>query len=265
VARLARRGTFLDRCLFHVDRGPVLLAGIVGAILSVLFAESYRAVVPSAESQQLAVARNATSDLKNALTSQGNALRLEVAGYQGQLEKERNESADRERSHLAQLLELNAKLDPFIKTAIARYPGLGVDEALERLRGQLEEVRAMASPPRLLYRSHAVERRGQHLVLSVRLAPSKNVPLGALVFVAALPPSSPAIITSFWPTLDGGAFLSGDNSKKIAEDGKKARLEYSLLGAGLATLELEVTAETEVRLEGNHDLQPLKFVIRAPP
>jgi len=32
----------------------------------------------------------------------------------------------------------------------------------------------------------------------------------------------------------------------------------------LATFELEVTAETGLRLEGNHELEPVKLSIKAP-
>ena len=31
-------------CLFHVDRGPLFLAGMVGAVLSLMVSEGYRAI-----------------------------------------------------------------------------------------------------------------------------------------------------------------------------------------------------------------------------
>jgi len=93
----------------------------------------------------------------NRLESEASTLRQEVTRYQSQLEEQARGSVERERHHAAELAKLNAKLEPFIRVAVARYPGLEVEDALGKLRNGIEEVRAIASPPVLSYVSHLVQ------------------------------------------------------------------------------------------------------------
>src|SRR4029077_17183339 len=65
-------------CIFHVDRGPILLAGVVGAVLSLFVSEVYRSAVPSAETQLLVAARRETSDLKKSFTERQERLSVQV-------------------------------------------------------------------------------------------------------------------------------------------------------------------------------------------
>lgn len=147
-------------CVFHVEPTPLILAGVVGAVLSVGVSEVFRIIVPSSESRQLTVARRQTGELRtgmNRLESEASTLRQEVTRYQSQLEEQARGSVERERHHAAELAKLNAKLEPFIRVAVARYPGLEVEDALGKLRNGIEEVRAIASPPVLSYVSHLVQ------------------------------------------------------------------------------------------------------------
>jgi hypothetical protein len=55
-------------CLFHVERVPLLLGGLVGAVLSLIVAQGFRAFVPSAETRQLTAARSETSEREQRLS-----------------------------------------------------------------------------------------------------------------------------------------------------------------------------------------------------
>lgn len=114
-------------CLFHVDRGPLWLAGWVGAILSLVLTEGFRAVVPSTESRQLAAARRETADLKKAFTE-----REEHLNYKMDSLLKGNET-------------LQERLDPFLKLARARYPQLDERHALGKLEKDVEALELRAA------------------------------------------------------------------------------------------------------------------------
>ena len=103
-------------CLFHIDRGPLLLAGLVGAVLSLLVSEGYRAFVPSHESQDLGAARVQLAQLSKQL----DAL---VAGNE----------------------VLRRQLTPFERMAQERYPGLAQEDALGKLQTDIKVVEKRAA------------------------------------------------------------------------------------------------------------------------
>lgn len=159
------------------------------------------------------------------------------------------------------IMELSTKLEPFIKLAVAKYPQQNVDEGLELLRKEIAETKEMAKPNSISLSGSKTEVVDGGYKVLLQFKPSKNIPLGLLEFSAILPKSSHAKITQLWPTLDGGAFQSG-NSPDISSDGKSAKVAYSLIGAGLPTIELRVTAPTRVTINGNNGLVPFSFEIK---
>lgn len=122
-------------CIYHVERGPILIAGIIGAVLSLIVAETYHKMVPSAESRQLTAAREETA-----------AFRKQIDHLRARIDEEQKGSVDREKLHLAQVTELNARLDPFIRSAKAKYPNMDVDQALEHLRGEMRDLKEKTAP-----------------------------------------------------------------------------------------------------------------------
>jgi hypothetical protein len=241
-------------CLFHVDRGALLLAGIIGAVLSLMVSEGYRALVRSFESPQLAGAQRETSELKNAVTgleSQAANLRQEVTRYQNRLEEEREVSSEREQRHLAQVAELNAKLGPFIKTALARYPGLGMNEALDRLREEIKEVRALASPPLLPYATHRIQQSREGLIIQVRFSRSRDAALGRLVFRVTVPPTSSGRIRAVMPS-----GIATSVNQLVSGDGSSANLEYSAQVGDDPGINVALSGPARVRIEGNNGLPP---------
>jgi len=107
-------------CLYHVEPVPLLLGGLVGAVLSLIVAEGFRAVVPSAETRQLIAARRETSDLKKDFTGREQRLSSQV----GTLLKG-NEA-------------LQKLLDPFKSVATRRFPELETDAALAKLATEVD-------------------------------------------------------------------------------------------------------------------------------
>lgn len=173
---------------------------------------------------------------------------------------------------IAEVQRLETLLAPFKTIALERYMGSEA-EALENLarqigelqtldaekskriaelEEQLEQTSKQATPPTLELLPVTVATSNTELVATLRFKPSKNQPLGTLQFIVELPIDSPARITDFWPTLAGGSYETGEDSKLITEDGHVARLVYSLLGAGYPTMELKLSGPAAVRITGNY-------------
>jgi len=192
-----------------------------------------------------------------------------------QVQDLKSDNRDLERKlteRIAEVQRLETLLAPFKTIALQRYMGSEA-EALENLarqigelqtsdaektkriaelEEQLEQTSKQATPPTLELLPVTVATSNTELVATLRFKPSKNQPLGTLQFYVELPIDSPARITDFWPTLAGGSYETGEDSKLITEDGHAARLVYSLLGAGYPTMELKLSGSAAVRITGNY-------------
>jgi hypothetical protein len=195
------------------------------------------------------------------LQSQNDSLRARVDSLikitqQGEVKLDRQNAVLQ-----AKVSELNSKLEPFVKLAVTKYPAYDIQSALNQLARDIAEAKELAKPATLvLYAKEISKIDGGHS-LKLQFKPSKNVTLGLIEFSATIPPTSRSRIFDFWPTLDGGAFQSGSDSKKISTYGKSAKLTYSLMGAGYPTIELKVTEQTDVIIGGNHLSTPVKIRI----
>ncbi len=169
---------------------------------------------------------------------------------------------DRENAVLqSKVSELNSKLEPFVKLAVTKYPAFDIQTALNSLARDIAEAKDMAKPAILIAATKEIKRIDGGYSLTLQFRPSKNQMLGRLEFVVEIAPGSNATIFDFWPTRHGGAFQSGKDSKKIATDGKSARLIYSLMSAGNPTIELKVTEETDLLVAGNYLESPIQIRI----
>ncbi|HEX9736521.1 MAG TPA: hypothetical protein VGG06_31535 [Thermoanaerobaculia bacterium] len=186
------------------------------------------------------------------IKTQANDLRQEIVTHQTRLEEERNESSDREQRHIAQLAELNSKLEPFIEAAISRYPDLSVGDALEQLSRQLEEVRAMASHPLLSYYESRVFPDPEGPILRVYFKRSKEGPLGKLEFRIDIVPGSSGRIRDVGPYPMGLSVLSS-----LAIDGMTATIEFSVPGGDDPAVNIKLSGPAVIRVEGNYGLEPL--------
>jgi len=129
------------------------------------------------------------------------------------------------------------------------------------MKTQIEDARNLASPPTLELtdiQNNIVE-NGHKITL--QFTPSKNEPLGSIVFDVTIVADSETRVLDFWPSIEGGAFSSGPSSKKIQDDGRQARLQYSLVSVGRPTFDLTLSGEARIKVEGNY----LKKAIILPP
>jgi hypothetical protein len=122
---------------------------------------------------------------------------------------------------------------------------------------QIEATAALAIPPTLTLTGKDTEVLTSGYKITLQFTPSKNEPLGSIVFVASIDDHSGAKILNFWPSIKGGAFSSGDDSKKISADGKSAQLSYSLISMGRPTFDLTLTKKARIRIEGNYFKNPI--------
>jgi len=121
-----------------------------------------------------------------------------------------------------------------------------INPIVEDFRAQIEKVK----PPTLSLSGRKIRKLESGYKITLQFTPSKNEPLGIIIFQASIYDDSDVQIVDFWPS--GGAFSSGKDSKKIASDGKKARLAYSLLSVGRPKFDLTVSGKARIRIEGNY-------------
>lgn len=120
------------------------------------------------------------------------------------------------------------------------------------IKKQLLETIALASPPVLQLTRKETQPLDTGYKITLQFTPSKNEPLGFITFTATVDHDSDTRILDFWPSLTGGAFSSGKDSKRIQEDGKKASLSYSLISVGRPTFDLTVSGKGQIKIEGNY-------------
>jgi len=190
-------------CCFHVERIPLILGGIVGAILSLVATELWRTIVPSEESRRLSA--------------------------------------------------VESKLDPFVQMAKERFPTLDTEAALNKLQGELEEIRRLAAPPEIFIDAHTAKMLDNGYFILIHLKASKNVPLGTVRFRAALPDATSAKILEFKPAI----MMAMNVRTSISSDGRVADLQFAIPGSEGPSLKLLVSDPSRVRIEGSHGFRPV--------
>lgn len=138
-------------------------------------------------------------------------------------------------------------------------------DKLRDLNDNLKRTTELAEAPTLAVSKPVVAVVDAGLKATIQFWPSKNEPLGILIFDVSLTPDSEARIVDLWPVKGGGAFQAGSDSKKIDRDGRKARLEYSLLSAGSPVIDITVSNECRVTIAGNYCEQAIVIDITTPP
>jgi hypothetical protein len=244
-----------DKLKRHIQTKRALLAlmtlaMLIGVISTILDDEKSR------DATQL------QSERQVVLQSQNDSLRTRVDSLikvtqQGEVKLDRQNAILQ-----AQVSELNSKLEPFVKLAVTKYPAYDIQSALNQLAQDIAEAKELAKPATLIVYGKEISKFDGGLSLKLQFQPSKNVTLGLIGFSASIPATSRARILDMWPTLAGGAFQSGPDSKKISSDGKSAELFYSLMGAGYPTIEIKVTEPSDVIINGNHLSAPVKIRIQ---
>ncbi len=214
---------------------------------------------------------------------------ITIAHYRSQLYKDnarlQNENTELLRENekqRAEIQRLETKLTPFRTIAIEKYT-LPEEQALKKLaekiveledadrkksekisqlESELDHTKSLAEPCKLNLYSKNIKKEDDNYRVTLLFRPTKNERLGQLVFVADLPIDSGERILDFWPTDNTSPFLSSNKSKKIAENGKSARLVYSLLSTGYPSVDLVVSGPTKVRIKGNNGIKTFEIDVR---
>ncbi|MCK4392470.1 hypothetical protein KAX17_06155 [Candidatus Bipolaricaulota bacterium] len=132
------------------------------------------------------------------------------------------------------------------------------------LEEEMRQIQQLAQAPVLTLTSQKTEKIDEGYKITLQFTPSKNEPLGMIVFQARILGDSNAKIIDFWPTLNGGPFHVEDDAKEIDSDGKRARLVYSLLLAGQPTFDLTISEKAPVEIQGNYMTNALKILPNTP-
>lgn len=132
-------------------------------------------------------------------------------------------------------------------------------EKILSLEKDLVRTANIAEPPILSYYSKEITKieGGYEALLSFK--PSKNRHLGLIKFYVKILDNSNAEIIDFWPE---GAFISGKDSKNIAENKKEALLRYSMIGMGYPKVKLTISKPAKVSISGSHKLKEFSINIK---
>jgi hypothetical protein len=121
-----------------------------------------------------------------------------------------------------------------------------INPTVEDFKARIDRVK----PPALKLTSHDTEKLDTGYKITLQFTPSKNEPLGVIIFHASVDDDSDVRILDFWPSK--GVFRHGKDSKKIEEDGKQALLRYSLLGVGRPSIDLTISGKARIKIQGNY-------------
>jgi len=124
-------------------------------------------------------------------------------------------------------------------------------EKQEVEKGALES-RIVELVNKVEFESSEIFRTPSGYSVMLRLRSTRSEPLGRMTFEVQVPGDSEAKITDFWPTKNGSPFVFQDNSLRISPDGKSAQLRYELWG-NVPTLQVNVSAATNLKIKGNHE------------
>lgn len=247
-------------CLFHVEHLPLLYGAIVVALLGLALSLAWSRVVPSAESRQL---KDAQTEVLN--------LRRQVRGVSEQLNKEETRAEARATEQTAQLqaeqaraearsleltghiARLEARLDPFLQLASSRFPKLPEDDALAKLRAELDNVRKLASPPTISF-DRVIPGPGDGYSLSILFKKDKPDPIGTVEFAIAITADSTAVIREISP---GQVAMS--TRPWVAPDGRTAGLRYDIAGSEPPAINVTFSGPTAFEIVGSHGLESIRW------
>jgi len=119
------------------------------------------------------------------------------------------------------------------------------------LTKQIEE-----SKTKLSFHSKEITKTDSGYTVKMLFKPSNPNPIGKLGFRAEIEKGSDTKILKFWPL---PPFRSGEDSMKISDDGKTARLIYGLFGGDPPKIELQLSGSARVQISGSHELK--QFII----
>lgn len=124
------------------------------------------------------------------------------------------------------------------------------------LEKELSETTNLTRSPILSLHSSKIDKVSSGYRTLLRFKPSKNQPLEAVVFTARVQKGSNSKILDLWPSAKHHAFASGPASKKITDEGKTARLQFSLVGASYPTVLLTVSEPAQLLIDSNYLPEP---------
>jgi len=131
------------------------------------------------------------------------------------------------------------------------------EEMVKKLEEQVQKAKEIALPPTLSLVQQKVEitKTDSGYTALLVFKPSKNKHLGQIALIAKVIGESSGKIVDFWPRA-GPAFLTGEDSKKISADGKKAWLIFQLIGVGNPQVELKMSEASRVQISSSHIPEP---------
>lgn len=180
--------------------------------------------------------------------------------------RQSEQSAREESSALSdQLKEMNTKIEPLIKRAVAVYPEYKIDTALAKLINKIETIEVKQDNiQRILVNKTAVpsmsvlsaSTSGDYTT-TIILTSSNNQPLGRIELQANILSYSDSQILSFTPV--GMSLMV---IKQLSSDRKTARLGFTMMGNTKPVFKIHLSKRSKVTISGNNELETFEIEIQ---
>ena len=193
-------------------------------------------------------------ELQNALVKKNDSLKIQIDSLMKLTQANEINSGNRSVVLQAKISDLNDKLEPFIKLAVKKYPEMKIEDALEKLQNDIIETKKLAQPNTIRFQKKEVNSIENGYSVKLYFTTTKNETLGYIAIQASILGVGSSKILDIWPTLEGGPFTTGPDSKLISPNGKQGRIVYSIIGMGRPVIEIKVSSKCRLYIEGNNEL-----------
>lgn len=124
-----------------------------------------------------------------------------------------------------------------------------------KIEREMLEIKELAMPPTLKFRALGTKEIAEGLKITIQFEPSKNEPLGRIIFKVSLI-NSIEQMQKIYTEASFGAF-TGSREGKISNDKKTGRFEYALITSGYPTIIIEISEKSDLKIEGNYLDEPI--------
>jgi hypothetical protein len=152
-----------------------------------------------------------------------------------------------------QVASVKKDLIPFIDEARSKHPGLPISAALQELLMDVREVKESTKPVELTVVGYEGKQEGSGYTVRIRLAPTKDAPVGEVRFRADLGTTTTARITDL--RCESSSYTS---QAQITPDGKVATINFTPFDT-VFVLRIILSRNADFSLVGNRLRQPLHW------
>lgn len=219
-------------CLIHIEHLPLIYAALLGALISLIFNESYKSVIPSKELIVVDSLNNQISIYQNLINSNEKASKIQSERY------------------IAQLDSLNRRIKPFVEIAKSNYPNYSTKKALELLQSDILRIREATAPLTISYNGFMKTKseNDKGITVDIFFRKSKPGPILRIEFYFNIISPESAKILDITTS-----YRNAYSNSIIYTDRKYGGIAFDYVKEGiLPSVELTVSEPAHIEITGNN-------------